>query len=669
MKKPIVGPGRQYLVRDHLLHLHVHLPARLPERPWIGYDAMTLVRSGLLEVVVVLVEKSLLELPSTLLPTVPGVCLEKKAVEMRYSRAFACNICMEKRTHRQCGSMRDALITTMCRSWMQYCNNFVDDQNTLATCSPFVKPLKITSAHGLYHIHLSTPDVAEWFWIFVGLILLDLFTVFTIFHHFVPIFFDLASWTFGSNCFRFWYAAWHCVVKSFWIFSSTETAPAGRDAISSLKLSGSRRSWLSRGRCRRSGGFRCSGREESDDKDEDEDDEEFSSDALLISWTWRLTLHRRVFTWRLGLSRFLYHASTRCDAIFRYLLAMFSVNDFVDVIDHWSWSIHRILSWWIIMIMLTRNAHLSALRQSTMYGHLHKHKFNLRAREETGKTGNRPCWEAGPLKQKGWLHVLTRTKSFASSTRVKLETESTSCDLGLERINTLAIHINKANRDRQSTRARGRIPAASSARWTLASFDTCFCTCRALSKNLYMWTSTPSHHPQVFLLAASLEACRCHNGMRTRALFCHHWYFYINSARRARVWYKTVQGQVKHDRSPIISKQKSTRGEEQGATWALTPNKDHPSSISASMIPYPNLQASSFSIMVQPYPWSIGHVIPRCWEGNCETCRNYVFSSPPFTSIYCIWPPPFPPPATLPIDTSANCSTLVSSVSVHMAFS
>lgn len=147
-----------------------------------------------------------------------------------------------------------------------------------------------------------------------------------------------------------------------------------------------------------------------------------------------------------------------------WLLAMFLVNDFVDVIDHWSWSIHRISSWWKIMIMLTRNAHLSALRQSTMYGHLHKHKFNLRAREETGKTGNRTCWEAGPLKQKGWLYVLTRTKSFASSTRVKLETESTSCDLGLERINTLAIHTNKANRDRQSTRARGRIPAASSAR-------------------------------------------------------------------------------------------------------------------------------------------------------------------------------------------------------------
>ena len=88
-------------------------------------------------------------------------------------------------------------------------------------------------------------------------------------------------------------------------------------------------------------------------------------------------------------------------------------------------------------------------------------------------------------------------------------------------------HLQFTYNKAQSTRARGGIPAASSARCTPAWFDTCFCTRRALSKNFYMWTSTPSRHPRVFLLVASLEACRCHNGMRTRALFCHQKIIYI----------------------------------------------------------------------------------------------------------------------------------------------
>lgn len=121
-----------------------------------------------------------------------------------------------------------------------------------------------------------------------------------------------------------------------------------------------------------------------------------------ISWTWRLTWHRRVFTWRLGLSRFLYHASTRCDAIFRYLLAMFLVDDFVDVIDHWSWSIHRISSSWIIMIMLTRNAHLPS----------QTHVLNLRAREETDKPGNRKqnMLRSWSFVSKGFALCFDRTK-------------------------------------------------------------------------------------------------------------------------------------------------------------------------------------------------------------------------------------------------------------------
>ena len=172
-------------------------------------------------------------------------------------------------------------------------------------------------AHGLYHINRSTPHVSEWLWI------LPCFTILCLFFRpsLVNLWVELSQFLLrcmalrceiflnlqlDCNCGSRSWRSWCCnfVVETV---LSTVTVSRTASAIWWLRMLRSRGiRWQRRGRRRGRRRRRMLNIWRSP----------------RMSWTSRLTLHRRVFTWHLGLSRFLCLASTRCDAIFRYLLAM-----------------------------------------------------------------------------------------------------------------------------------------------------------------------------------------------------------------------------------------------------------------------------------------------------------------------------------------------------------